>query len=96
MTWATVSRCCVGWARRQQAEELLGNIVTGEHSSDREKSEALVERARVRAMLGRFDEARTDAEQSVALAGNNLALKTQRQNDIARLVEGHSRLRRTT
>lgn len=71
----------------QQAEELLGNIVTGENNSDREKSEALVERARVRAMLGRFDEARTDAEQSVVVAGSKLALKTQRQNDIARLAK---------
>jgi len=71
----------------QQAEELLGNIVTGEDSSPREMSEALIERARVRAMLGRFDEARADAEQSVAVAGSKLALKTQRQNDIARLAK---------
>jgi serine/threonine protein kinase len=71
----------------QQAEGLLGNILTGEDSSPREKSEALVERARVRAMLGRFDEARADAEQSVAVAGSKLALKTQRQNDIARLAK---------
>ncbi len=70
-----------------KAEEFLGNFVTKESSSAREKSEALVERARVRAKLGRYAEARTDAEESVALAGSNLALKTQLQNDIAGMVK---------
>lgn len=71
----------------EKAEEFLGNFVAKESRSARQKSEALVERARVSAMLGRHADARTDAEESVALAGNNLALKTQRQNDIARLIK---------
>jgi serine/threonine protein kinase len=77
--------CALG--AEAKAEEFLGNFVTKESSSAREKSEALVERGRVRAKLGRYADARTDVEESVALAGSNLALKTQLQNDIARIAK---------
>jgi hypothetical protein len=70
-----------------RADEFLGNFVTKESRNAREKSEALVKRARVRATLGRHADARTDAEESVALAGSNLAIKTQRQNDLTRLAK---------
>ncbi len=70
-----------------RADEFLGNFVTNESRNAREKSEALVKRARVRATIGRHADARTDAEESVALAGSNLAIKTQRQNDLTRLAK---------
>jgi serine/threonine protein kinase len=69
-----------------RADEFLGNFIAQESRTPGEKSEALVSRARVRALLGRFDEAQTDAGQSVAMAGDNPALKAQRQTDIERLV----------
>ena len=40
---------------------------------------------RVRAMLGRFSEAREDAEQSLAMVGDNPARKAQRELDVIRL-----------
>jgi serine/threonine protein kinase len=68
-----------------KADEFLGNFITQESRTPGEKSEALVRRARVRATLGRFDEARADTDRSVALAGANAALKAQRQSDITQL-----------
>lgn len=69
-----------------KADEFLGNFIAQESRTPGEKSEALLERARVRALLGRFDEAQTDAGQSVAMVGDNPVLKAQRQTDIERLV----------
>jgi hypothetical protein len=68
-----------------KADEFLGNFITQESRTPGEKSEAFARRARVRATLGRFDDARADAGQSVALAENNPALKVQRESDIQRL-----------
>ncbi len=68
-----------------KADEFLGNFITQESRTPGEKSEALVRRARVRATLGRFGEAQADADQSLALVGDNPALKAQRESDIMRL-----------
>jgi hypothetical protein len=68
-----------------KADEFLGNFITQESRTPGKKSEALVRRARVRATLGRFGEAQADADQSVAMAGDNPALKAQRESDLMRL-----------
>jgi serine/threonine protein kinase len=68
-----------------KADEFLGNFITQESRTPGEKSEALVRRARVRATLGRFGEAQADADQSLALVGDNPALKARRESDIMRM-----------
>jgi len=68
-----------------KAEEFLGNFITKESRTPREKSEAFVERARLRAKLGSFAKARTDADQSMTLIAGNSALKTQREIDILKI-----------
>jgi hypothetical protein len=76
--------CSLG--AEEKADEFLGNFISQESRTPREKSEAFVRRARVRALLGRFEEARNDADQSVAAVGDNPALKAQRHTDIERFV----------
>jgi serine/threonine protein kinase len=69
----------------QKADEFLVNYITRESRSNREKSKALAERARVRVILGRFADARADAEQALVLTEGNSALKSQRLLSIAQL-----------
>lgn len=82
--WYRVALLChLGAA--EKAEEFLVNYITSESRNSREKSKALIERARVRAELGKFADARTDAEQAITQTAGNSALKAQRQTDLIRL-----------
>jgi len=74
-----------GLGAAEKADELLGGVIAKESGSTRQKSKVFFERARVRAGLGKFAAARTDAEQSVALADGNPALKALREMDITQL-----------
>lgn len=67
-------------------EKLLCNLITQEGSAVGKKSELLMRRARVRALLGRFVEAQADAEQSITLAANRV-LKAQRQSELLKISD---------
>lgn len=69
-----------------KADEFLGNFIARESRTSEEKSDAFVRRARVRAMLGRFDEAKSDADEAIAAASENSVLTALRQSDIQKLA----------
>jgi hypothetical protein len=58
-----------------KAEVLLDRILKDSSMSDRKKSDTLILRAGVRAQLGKYAEAHSDATQAIAATGKDAAMK---------------------
>jgi len=71
-----------------KAEVLLDRVLEDASLASTKRSDALVRRAEVRARLGKFAEARADAMEAIAAAGNDAALKAGVEMKLLKIEEG--------
>jgi hypothetical protein len=67
------------------ARQLLDNYVLSGAATPLEKSQGLIERARLRTGFGNYDEARADVERALLLAGDSPAERTHCQLELAEI-----------
>jgi hypothetical protein len=71
-----------------KAESLLVRVLADPTLKTSKRSDALVRRAEVRVRLGKFAEARADANEAVAAAGDDAALKAGVEMKLLKIEEG--------
>jgi serine/threonine-protein kinase len=72
-----------------KAETLLDRTLAGSSLSARKRSEALIRRADVRAQLGKFAQAHSDATEALAATGQDTALLADLQMKLLKLENDH-------
>ena len=72
-----------------KAEVLLDRILKEASMSDRKKSDTLILRAGVRAQLGKYAEAHSDATQAIAATGKDAAMKADVEMKLLNLESTH-------
>jgi serine/threonine protein kinase len=73
----------------EKAESLLDQVLENPSLTSKKRSDALIQRAEVRAKLGKFPEARGDASLAHEIAGQDSALKAGVKMRILRLESDH-------
>jgi serine/threonine protein kinase len=71
------------------ARQLLDNYVLSGAATPLEKSQGLIERARLRTGFGNYDEARADVERALLLAGDSPAERTHCQMELAEIERAY-------
>jgi hypothetical protein len=73
----------------EKAESLLNQVLENPSLTSKKRSDALIQRAEVRAKLGKFPEARGDASLAQEMAGQDSALKAGVKMRILRIESDH-------